>query len=162
MKRLFALIAVLVCLVSSAGASRWTWLPIKYNASAKTLGAETISGDQAVLLSVFEKDDAYAFDFDAYVLLFIFSGENVKSISIRAKDESSVGGFLLACLSVISAFGGFNETAFGDLVYQYSRVKTGKKTDAYSVGLDAFQLNAGTDGCVYSFTYLNNDLSFAD
>lgn len=162
MKKILAIILIVMCLVSSASAERWTTLSIKYNSAAAVLGADQLNGEDVIVVSVLEQDDTYAFDFGSYAILFIFKGDDIQSISIRGKDDAAAGEFLSACMAVITTFGGIDMTAYGVLLYQFAKVRAGKEApDAYAFGLDVFQVNEESGQFKYSFTYLNRDLSFA-
>lgn len=161
MKKLLAIVVVLVLFASAAYAEPWLMFSIKFNSSMKYFGLEEVDGSEITILSVNTADDTFYINRGAYDFAATFDGDNVASFSARLLDESAEMDYTMLCLAAITALGDIDFSAYGNFMISLADARQGRPMGLGGLNMDSFAVSAGEDGVVYQFTYLNEDLMYA-
>lgn len=158
MKKLTAVLLILILFISSAGAAglpKEEDLLLSYNAWAGTLGAESIEKG-----TVKRSENIVLLPGTGYEILFFLTDDSaVEQAGVRLISEDAAGDFLLANMALISLLGEMDYTAFGTMLVQYGSFRRGE-TDIMPgfIGKDAFSVASDAGDYKAMFVYLNNDL----
>ena len=161
MKKLLAIVLVLVLFASAACAEPWPMFSIKFNSSMKYFGLEEVDGSEITILSVNTADDTFYITRGAYDFAATFDGDNVASFSARLLDESAEMDYTMLCLAAITALGDIDFSAYGNFMISLADARQGRPMGLGGLNMDSFAVSAGEDGVVYQFTYLNKDKMYA-
>jgi len=161
MKKLLAIVLVLILFASAAYAEPWPMFSINFDSCMKYFGLEGIDGSEITELSVNTENDTFYINRGAYDFAVTFDGDNVASFTARLLDESAVMDYTMLCLAAITALGDIDYYAYGSFMDKFAYVRQGKSARPGLVNMDAFSISQGEDGILYQFTYLNKDKMYA-
>lgn len=158
MKKLIALILILVCITTSVYAEgilspeQMMW--ISFSSWMKTT-----CGVDLKEIKYNRDNNARIFPCNGYDVIFYLTENNeIEKAGIRLKDESSSSEFLMACMAMIDMLGKMDYTAYGTMIFEYSQVLKGEDFILPgTIGLDNFSMGS-SDAYKVLFIYLNNDL----
>ena len=158
MKKLLAVVLILVCVTGTASADTKAIgkdVGITYNSYAKTVGVEELDLEQIQVSENIAMLSGTGYE----VMFFVTADDKIEKAGIRLIDESASGPFLQACSILISTLGDMDLKAFGYALYQYGLVRKGDPdTIPYYIGTDAFSMYPAESPYIIYFIYLNNDL----
>ena len=151
MKKIIA-IALMICILSSfAYADLDEKTLITYNACALVLGAPQLKGECK------SENDYVLYQINSLLIGFELSPTgNIRSGFIYSDDDTNSADFLCSGMAMISFLGETDMTAFGMLLMQYVRTRSGQDSVPYTLGMDQFQV-VNSNAAKYSFIYMNND-----
>lgn len=160
MKKLIALILVFVCITCSAAAEfkipNWENTLIKFNSYGKSFGAPELNREKMV-----RSGDSVIFQMAGYEVLFIFDkNDNIETAGVRLQNMTAAGDFLLSCMTIVSILGEIDIYSFGMIMFQFAEMKSGREqTIPNTISGDAFTMQAGPAGYIYTFAYANANIN---
>ena len=151
MKKIFAVLVLFSLLFSVAYAELDEKTLITYNACASVMGAPKLEGECK------SENDYVLYQINSLLIGFELSPTgNIRSGFIYSDDESNSADFLCSGMAMISFLGETDMTAFGMLLMQYGRIRSGQDSVPYTLGMDQFQV-VESNAAKFSFIYMNND-----
>ena len=161
MKKLLAIVLMLVLFASAAYAEPWPMFSINFNSCMKHFSLDGVDGSEITKLSVNTENDTFYINRGAYDFAVTFEGDNVVSFTARLMDESAAMDYTMLCLAAITAFGDIDYHAYGSFMDKFAFARNGETTQPGLLNMDAFSISKGEDGILYQFTYLNKDKMYA-